>query len=171
MTKKYEYLQKFVNSSKDTSLEAKNIFYPVCEEDINQTEMLLKIEFPSQLKEFYREIGYGFLIIPKNPPKDYKFYNTNRINPPSVIKDILIYGSESGLISRDVYEDLQPGDLPFFEIGDSSSFLIMKLKSDNPNAVWCRGDIKIEDSFERFIWRLYYEDPAYYGAIIEVAYK
>ena len=41
----------------------------------------------------------------------------------------------------------------------------MKLNSENPNAVW-DWDTKIEDSFERFIWRLYYEDPGYYGEII-----
>ena len=47
----------------------------------------------------------------------------------------------------------------------------MKLNSDNPNAVWALGNIKIEDSFEKFIWRLYYEDPTYYGQIIENYYS
>ena len=60
-------------------------------------------------------------------------------------------------------ELLQPGDLPFFEIADSSSFMVMKLRSDNPNAVWSDCGVKIEDSFEKFIWRLFYEDPGFYG--------
>lgn len=162
MPHKYEYLKKYVNPAKEISPGIRNIFYPVNDEDIKQTEELLKIEFPSQLKEFYKEIGYGFLVAPVDPPPDYNFYNTNRINPPRFIEAILLEGQESGLISRDVFEDLQPGDLPFFEIGDSSSFMIMKLNSDNPNAVWFMGQEKIEDSFEKFIWNLYFDDPAYY---------
>jgi hypothetical protein len=65
-------------------------------------------------------------------------------------------------MSYSTYELLEPGDLPFFEIGDSSSFLLMKLNSDNPNAVW-DYDLTICDSFEEFIWRLYYESPSFYG--------
>ena len=64
-------------------------------------------------------------------------------------------------MAESAYELLQPGDLPFFEISDSSSFMVMKLNSDNPNAVWFMGHEKIEESFERFIWNLYYDDPSY----------
>ena len=48
----------------------------------------------------------------------------------------------------------------------------MKLNSDNPNAVWTDGysPIKIEDSFEKFIWRLYYESPWFYDDFIEAYY-
>ena len=80
-----------------------------------------------------------------------------------MVADIMINGPESGLIIDSFYELLEPGDLPFFEIGDSSSFMVMKPHSDNPNAVWYMGVEKIEDSFEKFIWRLYYEDPSYYA--------
>jgi hypothetical protein len=166
MVNKYGYLKKYINSPK-----VNNIFYPVSDEAIKKAEGLLKIEFPPQLKEFYREIGYGFLVAPENPPNKYSFYNTNRINPPGVISDILVDGQESGLISREAYEDLEPGDLPFFEIGDSCRYLIMKLNSDNPNAVWSVSGIKIEDSFEKFIWRLYYESTWFYDDIIENFYK
>jgi len=34
------------------------------------------------------------------------------------------------------YEFLKPVDLPFFEIADSSQFMVMRPHSDNPNAVW-----------------------------------
>ena len=52
---------------------------------------------------------------------------------------ILQHPEEEYYMAESAYEDLEPGELPFFEIGDSSSFLIMKLNSDNPNAVWCCG--------------------------------
>ena len=87
-----------------------------------------------------------------------------------MVADIMINGPESGLIIDSFYELLEPGDLPFFEIADSSSFLLMKPFSDNPNAVW-DYDLKIEDSFEKFIWRLYYESPSFYEGIIGEHYK
>jgi hypothetical protein len=54
------------------------------------------------------------------------------------------------------------GDILFFEIGDMSSFLMMKSKSEKPNAVYNIMGELIEEEFEKFIWRLYYESPTYY---------
>jgi hypothetical protein len=79
-----------------------------------------------------------------------------------VIIDILQNEGDQ-YMSSEAYEDLQVGDLPVFEIGDSSSFMIMKPLSENPNAVWYMGMEKIEDSFERFIWKLYHIGPSYYA--------
>jgi len=76
---------------------------------------------------------------------------------------MLEQGQSSGVISEEAHELLQPGDIPFFEISDSSSFMFMKTKSDNPNAVWYMGAIKIENSLEEFIHNLYYKGPAYYA--------
>jgi len=39
----------------------------------------------------------------------------------------------------------------------------MKAKSDNPNAVWYIGAVKVADSLEEFIYKLYYAGPAYYA--------
>lgn len=162
----YEYLKQFVNVKYD-QFQPNNVFDWVNDIEIKKAEKELGITFPSELRQFYKEIGSGCLTHPIKFDKDYIFYSVNRINPPSMIVDMVKNGHGSGLISEDTYEMLQPGDLPVFEIGDSSSFMIMKPKSDNPNAVWLDDSIvKIEDSFERFIWRLYHEDPGYYGDII-----
>lgn len=72
---------------------------------------------------------------------------------------ILQHPKEDYYMAESVQALLQPGDLPFFEISDSSSFMITKLNSTNPNAVWFMGHEKIEDSFEKFIWNLYYMIP------------
>jgi hypothetical protein len=170
MERKYTYLLEDAERAKKEKLIICNSFYPVSEEYITEVEKNLKINFPSQLKEFYREVGYGFLVAPKNCPEAYHFSGVNRINPPDVIQDILLEGQASGLISEETFEFLEPGDLPFFEICDSSRFLLMKLNSENPNAIW-DWDLKIEDSFERFIWRLYNEGPAYYDDIITADLK
>jgi len=159
----YKYLNQFMDSPRNLT-KPSNSFYRIDDIEIKKAEKELGITFPSELRQFYREIGYGFLTHPIKFDKDYIFYSVNRINPPSMIVDMVKNGHDSGLISQDTYEMLQPGDLPFFEIHDSSNFLIMKPESLHPNAVYTvYTNIKIEDSFEQFIWRLYHEDPAYYS--------
>ncbi|MBP9878448.1 MAG: SMI1/KNR4 family protein [Alphaproteobacteria bacterium] len=159
-TEKYPYLKKYIDSNVD---EFDNYFEKVTLQEIIDAETALNLKFPSELKEFYLEIGCGFIVRPHNPPKDYRFFGTNRINAPNLIVQMFEEGPESGLVSQDFLDDMEPGDLPFFEISDSSSFMVMKTQSDNPNAVWYMGYKKIEDSLEQFIWNLYYKDPDYYS--------
>lgn len=159
----FDYLKKFITTPTNTTDTFQNSFYPVSKSEINNAEKKIQHAFPDQLKAFYTEIGYGFLIAPEKKTDDYEFCNVNRIIDPETLAGIILNGPKSEQISPSTYELLEPGDLPFFEIGDSSSFLLMKLNSDNPNAVWWYNSEKIEDSFEKFIWRLYYEDPAYYS--------
>lgn len=157
---RYKFLEKYINNKNAGG--ADNSFYPIDQNEIEKAQIELDIIFPLQLQEFYLEIGYGFFRRAHNSPKDYIFYDTNRLNAPSQIVEMLKDGFASGMISEDVLENLEPGDIPFFEIGDSSSFMIMKTMSDNPNAVWSDTGIKIEDSLEQFIWNLYYIAPNYY---------
>lgn len=161
MANNYDFLKKYVghNDLKGT------YFLKVEENEICEGERILKHELPSQLKEFYNEIGYGTLSCGEKYPEMYCEIS-NLILPPitasNFSKGLLEFEDQDFYMAESTYELLEPGDLPFFEIGDSTNFLLMKLNSDNPNAVWWYNE-KIEDSFERFIWRLYYEDPAYYS--------
>lgn len=157
---KYEYLKKYINNEEGGF---HNSFYKFDIYEIKKAENKLNIVFPSQLVDFYKEIGYGFLTMPYEAPDDYIFSCTNRINSPDMIEDMLINREGSGLIDEDTLEILEPGDIPFFEIADSSSFMVMKTKSENPNAVWYMGHEKIEDSFEEFIKNLYFKGPDYYS--------
>ena len=157
----YDYLLPYLAKENESSPDS-NEFWPVSESDILKSEQKLGFSFPSQLRDFYKQIGYGFLTYPHQYSSDYHFRGSNLIHAPISVADIAVEGPESGMIAESTYELLSPGDLPFFEIGDSSSFMIMKLNSDNPNAVWYMGAEKIEDSLEKFIWNLYYDDPSYY---------
>ena len=159
----FDYLKPYVYQNAQEKVKTNNSFFPVAEKEIENYEKFYGYEIPSQLKIFYKEIGYGFLTHPHEYDSKYKFYSTNRINPPALIKEMLEQGQSSGVISEEAHELLQPGDIPFFEISDSSSFMFMKTKSDNPNAVWYMGAIKIENSLEEFIHNLYYKGPAYYA--------
>ena len=151
----------------------KNSFYPLDPGELEEAESLLGQRFPDQLREFYQQIGCGNLTTPYNPPEGYSFCNINEILPPSVVAHLgrgeLEWEGQHYWMSEATFELLQPGDLPFFEIGDSTRFLLMKLNSDNPNAVWHQGrrNFKVEDSLERFVYRLYYEDPGYYDDMLD----
>jgi hypothetical protein len=159
----FEYLKPYIYKNVREKVKTANSFYPVSKKEIDDYEKYYRYALPTQLKTFYKELGYGFLTHPHQYNKEYAFCNTNRFNPPSLMNEMLLQGQESGLISEDAHELLYQGDLPFFEIGDSSSFMFMKALSDNPNAVWYMGAIKIEDSLEAFVHNLYYRDPAYYA--------
>ena len=164
-----------------------NIFFKVDPHKIEAAEKKLGFPFPSLLKQFYIEIGYGLLRAKFDIQKDYEFDGANEILPPLVAAafykplagnnrpidkyEPIDSGDGNHYMAAMTYEILQPGDLPFFEISDSTRFLVMRPHSENPNAVWTSSGIKIEDSFEKFIWRLYYEDPSYYDDIIESYYE
>ena len=156
----FEYLKKYINKK---NTHPSNSFYPIEKSEVEEQEKRLGIQFPDQLKIFWDEIGCGFLKCPEKVPDGYKFGDVNRIGSPSDVVDMVLLGQDSGLILHDTWEQFKPGDLPFFEIGDAESFMVMKLNSDNPNAVWFMGYEKVEDSLEDFIHNLYYKGPSYYA--------
>jgi hypothetical protein len=170
----FEFLDDYIIEKKGKRVGA-NSFNLLPEEEILEAEKNLGCSFPSQLRKFYEEVGCGTLQNPHIVPEDYKFSSANEILPPLDVvnfsKGILFWEGQNHWMAEATYELLSPGDLPFFEIADSTRFLIMKPNSDNPNAVWIDSStVKIEDSFEKFIWRLYYESPWFYDDIIEKYY-
>jgi hypothetical protein len=158
---KYEYLRKYIRDKKDASGVRTNSFFLVSDDQILSSEQSLGFKFPSQLKEFWLKIGYGFLR--SNCFEEFNNTNVNRIITPDEIAGILLSDPDSPdcPVIPEFYDYLRPGYMPFFEIADSVSFLFMQPKSENPNAVWY-GREKICDSFEEFIHRLYYESPTFY---------
>jgi len=172
MIGKYDFLKPYCHQKGILEFPY-NSFGSLYPGELEEAEKVLGFGFPSQLRAFYQEIGVGCLLRPHVVPENYVFYSSNEILPPLVVanfsKGILQWeGQSEHWMSEDMaYDLLEPGDLPFFEMYDSTHFLVMKTHSDNPNAVWALGNIKIEDSFEKFIWRLYYESPGYYGDVIE----
>jgi len=163
--KKYNYLNKYVDLSDHIVIGKDNNFESLTEEEIKTEEQRLGFRFPEQLRQFYLEIGYGNLTTPENPYKDYMLHSENEILKPSVIADIILLGHDSGYISQDVLDVMAPGDLPFFHIRDSCLFLFLKVNSSNPNAVYNEWGNLIEENFDRFIWRLYYESPTFYEEV------
>lgn len=54
----YEYLKEYVEEA-FTQNDKKHLFYKVSNEDVEQAEEKLSMQFPSELRSFYQEIGYG----------------------------------------------------------------------------------------------------------------
>ena len=137
-----------------------NRFFPISAQDIEEAEKRLGYKFPSQLRTLYKEIGDGSF------QHNHDFSVTDNsfsscILHPKESADIKLLGYDSGLIVPSV--KFAEDELPIFEIADGANFFVMKPQSDNPNAVYqfMEGGL-IEDAFEKFIWRLYYESPLYY---------
>lgn len=155
------------NYGKVVEVAKHNVFRPVKIEDIHEAEKMLGFPFPSELRQFYEQIGTGYLTTPLNPPPDYTFSGENEILPPLTVAHFgrgeLEWEGQQHWISPSFVETfLEPGNLPVCDISDSAIYMVLKARSENPNAVWYMGQKKIEDSFETFIRNLYYDDPAYY---------
>lgn len=70
-----------VNSMKYSYLVSNknNSFYPVSLEEIEEVEETLDLKIPKELKDFFLNVGYGFIKGSK--------YNINRIMDPYSIRD------------------------------------------------------------------------------------
>lgn len=182
MTHPYFFLDQYIHGPNPipgtiVTLWNTNRFIRVAKKEIEKAEKILGFPFPSQLRQFYEEIGYGNLTTPHNPPKDYHFYNTNEILPPLIVahfykgiiehhtireKEEALHYEDDYYFAHELLDYSTPGDLPFFEIGDSSSFLFMKPNSKSPNKIYDIGGDIVEKEFKNFIWKLYYDSPSYY---------
>jgi hypothetical protein len=149
--KKYEYLYDTFAIYGETTIE-----------EIQRAEKLIRFEFPKSLKEFWLEMGYGRLYKTKDKVLDLD----NDILSPHAIAQTILRTEEAAIIDYVLEDYLQEGDVPFFHVSNSDEFLKFRLKSDKPDAIYHMGNYLIEESFEKFIWRLYHESPDYYNQVI-----
>lgn len=168
---KYEYLKKYINNE---GIPPRNWFTKVEVGSIDTAEKKIGFKFPNSLRNFWLEIGYGCLCVSLNSRQTID--HTNTILSPTEIVDITLLKEESGLILPEAVEYIEEGyisetDIIFFEIADLSSFLVMKPMSKKPNAIYNMIGETVEESFEKFIWRLYHESPTFYIDNVEIEEK
>ena len=157
MINQYEYLDKYVDIDYDGSVR-QNRFSSLCEKEVLEQEKRLGYKLPSQLREFYFTIGYGNFRNNHDRSIIQKDW-ANRLLDPTSLADIKLLGYDSGQITSDV--EFAEEDLPFFEIADGNYFFCLKPQSTHPNRVYDADDV-VAESFEEFIWKLYYVSPIYY---------
>ncbi|USO01600.1 MAG: SMI1/KNR4 family protein [Alphaproteobacteria bacterium] len=175
---KYEYLMKFRYEPFATPVHKNFLSMPRLI-DLKEAEEEIGYQFPSELREFYQSFSGG--RIRESKGGNLEDYNTSMILPPKVVAtfhNAIIEALDTppdtpiecdGMYMDDSILDMfEPGDIPFFDIIQGSRYLVLKPNSENPNAVWyMSNNIKIEDSFEKFIWNLYHKSPSYFEKIIE----
>lgn len=160
--KKYDYLKRFINNS-DFSRPF-NYFESVDINKIISEEKRLGFLFPQVLKEFWLEIGWGRINVSKS--KREKFDAPNTILSPEEVVDITLW-TDNAMAVGEIEDFLQNGlisgkDVVFFEVADSSNFLVLKPESEYPEGVYSMYGPLIEPKFEDFIWKLYHISPTYY---------
>src|SRR5699024_11263828 len=88
-----------------------NKFYKLIKEDIEHVERELELQFPMELKNFFEEIGYGFV-------KGSEF-NINRIMDPESIRDFRLGINDFEFIqSIEIYHEFENIKLVFFEANE-----------------------------------------------------
>lgn len=154
----FDFLRRFVSEGKAYAgppREPANVFTPVGLDELRAAEDALGTPFPEALRSFYLAIGGGFLrvsangLVVRNHP--------NRVIFPEEVP--LLVAGRHELTPEEGFDE---GELPFFEVGDQL-FLVMRPASACPSGVyWPFGDV-IEEDFERFVRRLYFEDPRFFA--------
>lgn len=139
----YEHFLQFANT------DMPNKFYPVPREEIEAAEAQMGMRFPSELRQFFQEIGSGFF---RQGVKDdeWDHFLINRIVSPLEIAEMVC----------DKYFPTRPqcgldaGEMPFFDTGWRDYFLVNAL-SKNPNQVLWQGGTPMVESIQEFFSRLY----------------
>ena len=139
---KYDYLKQYVNNK---APRPRNDFKPCTNVEINNQEKRLGFKFPRALKEFWLEIGYGLLHISKIGEESS---GNNEVLSPKKVADMILLRHEDQVLP-DIEElfdegwiDIEKEEIIFFEIGDSSDFLVMKPNSFKPDGVYRRFTIR-----------------------------
>ncbi|MGA8942120.1 MAG: SMI1/KNR4 family protein [Thermoactinomyces sp.] len=153
----FSFLKKYVLPSEHVKAppEQKHIFYPLDEREIEEAEKRLNQKFPKELREFYQQIGYGFMCINHDS-------FTNRIMDPHSVADLILgeYIYEDYYLVDEIAED--PHLFPFFEVGDDIYiFLDLSQKTNDGNHPVVYTGLKVADSLEQFLRKLDAEENYY----------
>lgn len=166
MTKKYEYLEKYITKNwpkKRVIQLGENAFHETFESEIEEAEKRIQFEFPKALKEFWLEIGCGRMQASEPSVRKTRGHWANEILEPKLVADLILGEGESGSMedssTREDFEDI-PNIIPFFYLGNFS-FLYMLPDSDAVHYLYDPSK-PIEEHFEDFIWKMYHIDPVYF---------
>lgn len=135
----------------------KNKFHPVTREEMKEIESELNLILPIELKNFYLEVGYGFI--------NGSEFNINRIMDPYSIRDFRQRVNDFEFYPDiEIYDEFEDQKLIFFEANESA-LLSIDLGNNNENPIYYY-DIKIADSLKDFLKKIE-EDDTYYYELLE----
>lgn len=146
----FKFLSQYIVEKTGDSNNSRHIFYRINEDEIINAEERLAEKFPNQLKEFYLEIGYGFLCTEDK-------VRINRLMHPDDIADFYCDDEIYAHVDRDMYES---DEMIFFDLGGEGDFLTLKINGENLGAVYYFGR-KIADTLKGFIEKMDLETNYY----------
>lgn len=80
----FTYFKPYVILDRDVKeTDAKHTFYELEMSDIERAELRINKSFPSELREFYQQIGYGFLCSSSH-------HRINRLMDPASVADFVL---------------------------------------------------------------------------------
>lgn len=129
-----------------------NLFKAIKKQEIIRAEERMQISFPKILKDFYTQIGVGFIGSKENA--------INRIIPPEQCADIRlredIYACDPDL---ELYEEYEENSLIFFEINEGV-YASIELGDNKQNKIYFANEV-IANSLVEFLINI--ENPNYWG--------
>lgn len=137
-------------------LEPLNQFYPVNLDEIKNSESKLAIQIPELLKEFYLEVGYGFL--------KSKVANINRIMDPESILDFRLRQHDFDFYPDiEIYNQFEDDKLVFFEANEVA-LLSIEFAAENKGKIYYY-DKEIAPNLVELLEQLMEDDTFYYDLI------
>ncbi|WP_434778953.1 SMI1/KNR4 family protein [Neisseria sp. Ec49-e6-T10] len=135
---------------------SKNTFYKVTQSEIEEVEKDLGFCLPDELKEFYLNIGYGFI--------HSSVGNINRIMDPYSVRDFRLRQNDFEYYPDiEIYDDFEEGKLIFFEANEVS-MLSIAIDNNKSRAIFYYNE-EIATNFLEFINKIIIDDTFYYNAI------
>ncbi|RDU23252.1 SMI1/KNR4 family protein [Anaerosacchariphilus polymeriproducens] len=120
-------------------------FYEVNENEINDVENELNIQFPKELRSFYLKCGYGFLGNSES--------NINRIMDPLSVRDFRLRQNDFEFYPDiELYDQFENGKLIFFEANETALISIELTDSEKSKIYYY--DTPIAESLSDFLEKL-----------------
>ena len=130
-----------------------NQFYPLTRDKIKESESKLGIMFPKLLREFYLEIGYGFI--------GSEVGNINRIMDPESVLDFRLRQNDFEFYPDiEIYDEFEEDKMIFFEANESA-LISIGFGSDNSGKIYYY-DEEISKNLGEFLEKLLEDDTFYY---------
>ena len=130
-----------------------NQFYPLTRDKIKKSESKLGIMFPKLLRDFYLEIGYGFI--------ESKVGNINRIMEPESVLDFRLRQNDFEFYPDiEIYDEFEEDKMIFFEANESA-LISIGFGSDNSGKIYYY-DVEIAKNLSEFLEKLSENDTFYY---------
>lgn len=137
----------------EIKLNPLNQFYPLTRDKIKKSEARLGIMFPKLLREFYLEIGYGFI--------GSKVGNINRIMDPASVLDFRLGQNDFEFYPDiEIYDEFEEDKMIFFEANESA-LISIGFGSDNSGKIYYY-DVEISKNLSEFLEKLSENDTFYY---------